>query len=99
MTTLLIDDLRTGAVDKTVRNYADGIAALAEQHWDVVYLDHDLGDFSGPDGRELTGYSIACWLEEHPQHMPGRIEIVSSNPTGRGNIMRALAKFYPPWNR
>jgi hypothetical protein len=49
-------------------------------------LDHDLGDYSGPDGRELTGYDIACWLEQNPQHLPDRIEIVTNNPAGRSNI-------------
>ncbi|HEX3661725.1 MAG TPA: tyrosine-type recombinase/integrase [Acidobacteriaceae bacterium] len=30
-----------------------------------LYLDHDLGDLSGADGRELTGYDIASWLEQN----------------------------------
>lgn len=92
MATLLIDDQRNLPADKIARSYQEGIAALAEQHWDVLYLDHDLGDFSDPDGRELTGYHVACWLEQHPQHLPDRIEIVTSNPTGRSNIEFVLRR-------
>ena len=32
------------------------VQTLRERHWDLLYLDHDLGDFSGVEGRELTGY-------------------------------------------
>lgn len=92
MSTLLIDDQRTLPVDRIARTYAEGIAALAEQHWDILYLDHDLGDFSGVDGKELTGYDVACWLEQNPQHLPGRVEIVTSNPVGRRNIESALQR-------
>jgi hypothetical protein len=92
MATLLIDDQRTLPVNRVARTYREGIVALAEQHWDVLYLDHDLGDFSGPDGRELTGYDVACWLEQHPQHLPERIEIVTNNPAGRSNIEFVLRR-------
>ena len=92
MPTLLIDDQRSLPVDRIARTYQEGVAALAEQHWDILYLDHDLGDFSGVDGKELTGYDIACWLEQNPQHLPDRIEIVTSNPVGRRNIELALGK-------
>jgi hypothetical protein len=92
MATLLIDDQRTLPADRVARTYREGIAALAEQHWEVIYLDHDLGDFSGVGGRELTGYDIVCWLEQNPQHLPDRIEIVTKNPAGRRNIELALQK-------
>jgi hypothetical protein len=74
MATLLIDDQRNLPADRIARTYQEGIAALAEQHWEVLLLDHDLGDVSGPDGRELTGYDVACWLEENPEHLPDRVE-------------------------
>lgn len=92
MATLLIDDQRNLPADRIARSYSEGVAALAEQHWDVLYLDHDLGDFSGIGGQELTGYDVACWLEQHPQHLPDRIEIVTSNPVGRRRIEAALQK-------
>jgi hypothetical protein len=97
MATLLIDDQRNLEADRVARTYNDGIAALSERKWDVLLLDHDLGDFSGPDGRERNGYHIVCWLEEHPEQMPDKVIVVSSNPAGRLNIARVLAKFFPEW--
>lgn len=70
MATLLIDDQRNLPDDRVARTYQDGIDTLAEQHWNLVYLDHDLGDFSGVGGREMTGYDIACWLERNPTICP-----------------------------
>ena len=90
--TLLIDDQRDLPADRVARTYKEGIEALREQHWDLLYLDHDLGDFSGPGGRELTGYDVACWLENNTQFLPDRIEIVTSNPVGRRNIESALRR-------
>lgn len=92
MATLLIDDRRNVPADRVARSYKEGIEALGEQHWDVLYLDHDLGDFCGIGGRELTGYDIACWLEQNPQFLPDRIEIVTNNPAGRRNIELALGR-------
>lgn len=95
MATLLIDDQRNLPADRVARTFKEGIDALAEQHWDLLYLDHDLGDFSGIDGRELTGYDIACWLELNQQHLPDRIEIVTNNPAGRNRIEMALRRCRP----
>ena len=93
---LLIDDIRTLNCDKIARTYEEGIAALQEEKWDVLWLDHDLGFMHyGKDySDEKTGYDIMCWLEEHPEHLPGRIEIVSSNPVGRERIQRVKDKLY-----
>lgn len=91
MATLLIDDQRNLPADRVARTYKERIEALRERHWDPVYLD-DLGDFSGVGGRELTGYDIACWLEQNPQFLPDRIEIVTSNPAGRWKIEMALQR-------
>lgn len=99
MQTLLIDDMRTMDVTRTVRCFDDGIAALQERQWDVLYLDHDLGDFSGPNGSERNGYHVVCWLEQNPEHLPKKIVVVSSNPVGRSNIQAVLGKFYTEWRR
>ncbi|MCK5072283.1 MAG: hypothetical protein KAQ98_02580, partial [Bacteriovoracaceae bacterium] len=61
MGTLLIDDIRNLRADFVARNYADGIRALRKGTWDHLLLDHDLGSFK--NGKEFTGYDIACWLE------------------------------------
>lgn len=105
MRILLIDDLRIPGdarnkknipADAVVaRNYRDGIAALQEGDWDILYLDHDLADFSGEGGRELTGYSVMCWLEELPQYLPKQnIIIVSDNSSGVQKMKMVINKLY-----
>ncbi len=105
MFTLLIDDLKTAddirdnfgyEFDRVVRNFAFALEALAELHWDVVLLDHDLADFSGPGGSELTGVHVVRWLArpENRQHIPGRIICVSRNPVGSSNINDQIAMLY-----
>jgi hypothetical protein len=93
-TALLIDDRRHLDGAHIVRNFNDGIAALASQHWDVLYLDHDLADFSGPDGREMTGYDVMCWLEANSEHLPGAIHIVSDNASGRPRMQMVINKLF-----
>jgi hypothetical protein len=90
MKTLLIDDERNLEADRIERTFDGGIAALSEQHWEVLYLDHDLGD---PDPRK-TGYGIMCWLECNPQYLPGEIVVVSSNPSGRQYMELVIRKLY-----
>lgn len=105
MKSLLIDDLRVPGdhgnkknipADAVVaRNYGDGIRLLQEGHWDVLYLDHDLADFGGPDGKEMTGYHILCWLEEFPQYLPKQdIIIVSDNSSGMIRMRMVIKKLY-----
>lgn len=91
---LLIDDKRSLSGARIARTFAEGIAALQEEHFDVLYLDHDLADFTGEGGRELTGYTVACWLEENTQHLPGNVVLVSDNTVGQNRIRLALEKFY-----
>jgi len=88
MRTLLIDDFRKINADVVARTYEEGLSFLQSEHWDRVYLDNDLGSSVGKDG-----YSLACFMEEHPEHRPGEVVIVSSNPVGRQNIERCLSNF------
>jgi hypothetical protein len=94
--TLLIDDLRVLDVDKICRTYEEGIFALGfDGPWDKLYLDHDLGDsYEDEEGihRELTGYSVMCWLERNPEFLPTEIEFVTANPVGRQNMQRVYTK-------
>lgn len=104
MRILLIDDLRdlrvlapkyvgnAGYVGHTSRNYSDGIRALREGGWDLLLLDHDLGDFE--DKTEKTGYDVMCFLEENEELLPGKIQCVSSNPVGRRKIQQVIDKLY-----
>ena len=101
---LLIDDLRIpgDAANKknipanavVARTYADGIRLLGERHWDVLYLDHDLADFTGPQGSERKGIHILDWLEEFTEHLPGKIIIVSDNASGVQSMHRLVRKLY-----
>ena len=57
----------------------DGLKALTDEGpWDLLMLDHDLGE-SDP---HKTGYGIMCFLEQNQQYLPGKIQIVSNNPVG-----------------
>lgn len=83
--TLLIDDQKDIPAHRTARNFHDGLAALQEDSWDLLLLDHDLGHFE--NGREFTGYDVLLWLKENPQHLPKRIQVVSLNPVGRNRMV------------
>ena len=88
----MIDDKRDLPASRVARNYHQGIVALKQEKWDLLLLDHDLGDFN--HGVEKTGYDIMLFLEENPQHLPGKIEIVSSNPIGRQRMQVVIDKLY-----
>jgi hypothetical protein len=88
MRTLLIDDKRDIDATRVCRTYYDGLAALKhEGPWDILYLDHDLGE---KDGRDGTG--IMNWLEANPQYMPKQIKVVSSNPVGAARMELIIKK-------
>lgn len=90
--TLLIDDMRDIEADIVARTYDEGIQALKTQGpFKTLYLDHDLGDGQVP---ERTGYTVMCWLEEHPEYLPGEIILVTSNPVGRKNMQAVILKLY-----
>jgi hypothetical protein len=91
MATLLVDDEKTFDVDKIARTFDEGILALQSTTWDILFLDHDLGD---PDPNK-TGYGICCWLERHPEHRPQKVVLVTNNGAGRDYMVLALRKMYP----
>jgi len=97
---LLIDDERSEdspniqrRVNVIARNYWEGVRQLqVNGGWDLLLLDHDLGSYEDPnDGHtEKTGYDIMCFLEEFPQFMPKKIELVTSNPQGRKRMQQVI---------
>ncbi len=89
---LLIDDCREIGNFVIARTYEAGVFLLQLCKWDIVYLDHDLGCYK--DGKEQSGYDVMCWLEEHPEHLPERIELVTSNPAGRQRMQQVINKLY-----
>jgi len=93
---LLVDDIRVmeaaGGDEVTVaRTAAEGLKLLQEQSWDLLLLDHDLGD-SG-DIRPLVRF-----LEERaflgPKVPIGMVVVVSSNPPGASWVARGLERHY-----
>lgn len=90
---LLIDDERDIEAHAIARNYFDGIKLLESQHWSLLLLDHDLASFE-ENGRERTGYDVVCWLEQNPQHLPDKIELVTSNPVGRQRMQQVINSLY-----
>lgn len=88
---LVIDDLRNIKADYTARTFEDGIRALTDMGpWQMLYLDHDLGD---PDPSK-TGYDIINFLEANPELLPDRIVLVTSNPVGRKKMQSVIDKMY-----
>lgn len=94
MKTLLIDDERSIVyvnnmwkvqITDVARTFAEGINTLKQGNVDTLLLDHDLACFDD-DGKELTGYSIMLFLEEHPEYLPKNIVLVTSNPVGRSKM-------------
>ena len=80
------------------RDYWSGIEALKYMGpWDILYLDHDLHCWE--NNREYTGYDLICWIEEqvalcNREVLPGNIECVSDNPSGRARIQQVIDKLY-----
>lgn len=86
---LLIDDERNGIVDAIARNYDTGIMLLKALRWELLYLDHDLGD---PEPGK-TGYDILCFLESNVELIPKKIMLCTSNPVGMQKMRVVLAQF------
>ena len=80
---LLIDDFRTMTeVDHTARTARDGQEFLKKNYVTHLYIDHDLGGL-------ITGYDIINWAL-YVDLCPPNVMILSDNPVGRDNIVRAL---------
>lgn len=102
MKTLLIDDLRevefvnnnwNVQVTDVARTFSEGVNALKEGNIDTLLLDHDLACFD-EEGNELTGYKVMLFLEEHPEYLPKRILLVTSNPVGRGKMQVVIDRLF-----
>jgi hypothetical protein len=93
---LLIDDCRDMGVDCIARTYDEGIRQLERNGpWAQLYLDHDLDALEkcyDERQRELNGYDILCWLEEHLEYLPDNITIVSSNGAAIDKMKKLVEK-------
>ena len=78
--------------------YNEAISLLNKFKFDVVSLDHDLGDFHEPDvldDYELTGLDVCDYIRHHlnPDHVPDEIIVHSANPAGAQRMMMCLRDF------
>lgn len=80
---LLIDDERTMSEGIIARDYASGRKMLAFGGWDVLYIDHDLGE-------SKNGYDLITEFLENGLGLPDKVVIVSANPVGFAKIRAAL---------
>jgi len=66
------------------------IDLLMTERWDLLSLDHDLGDKVMVESGPGTGYEVAVYLEEFPERKPACIMIHSLNTVGAGRMRQAL---------
>jgi len=82
----------------TVKTAKDAISCLqGREKFDLICLDHDLGDkYYEPSGPG-TGYEVAQWLERNEDKQANHIIIHSFNPIGALNMARIIpnAKIIP----
>lgn len=103
MAILFLDDIRTpwangyiGAswahtADEAIALFRSGIVTFAS-------LDHDLSEMAAIGQREKgekTGYTVVCWLEEHPECWPvDGVRVHSANPVGRERMLVVIRRHY-----
>ncbi len=66
------------------------IEQLQTNSFDVVSLDHDLGDQEMVESGPNTGYEVALWLKENQDKQPRIIFLHSLNSVGRKNMKFVL---------
>ena len=99
---LIIDDLRLfdrqkmglGPDDRLIyaRTSAQGLALLATESWDELWLDYDLGE--DDDANRVLDYLERRFYEERPVAL-GVIFVHSDNPVGAQRLALTLARYYP----
>ena len=76
-----------GSAQVTIHSVYDkeaALTALCSQDYDLIYLDHDLGDGS----REVSGAHVAKFLSEHPDcQRQAKIIVHSMNPPGANRML------------
>ena len=94
MRILFLDDVRQAPPGWVLaRTVEDFCKKAADHKWDVMSLDHDLGDTNCTGyGRAPTfdGAWVADWLVRNMDMMPSLVLIHSSNPVGAGRMHKIL---------
>jgi CheY-like chemotaxis protein len=73
-----------------VETSTEAIEILQTHIFDAIFLDHDLGGQQMVESGPNTGYEVAKWLEENPEHSCSNIIIHSLNPVGRDKMKAAI---------
>lgn len=66
------------------------IEKLSSEKWQLLFLDHDLGNQVYVPSGENTGFEVAEFLKFNNQHMPQNIIVHSLNVPGSQNIIGVL---------
>lgn len=108
MFNLYLDDIRNPPNDREngyviVRKYNPCIHLINNNPNSIEFmsLDHDLGDFSGQDGREMTGYDVLLWMEKNLDKItlpPKGIMVHSANPIGKRRMIEVVRSLYQKEN-
>ena len=78
------------------RNYSEAVQLLNTNCYEEIYLDHDLGDFSGPQGRERSGYDVLMYIVEMKMDgkcVPSIYHILTANPVGRAKFKGIIDRY------
>lgn len=96
------NDLSVGNTVVSVYSYNDFLTALDSRVWDVIYLDHDLGDFNDGastyiDGWGKTQFYNGCHAalrvcELPDDKRPQKVIVQSVNGSGSADIIRCLQR-------
>ena len=101
--TLWLDDIRPphkhGCIGADwVKTADEAIAALKTGKYTLASLDHDLSVAATPGmapASEKTGYTVICWLEEHPEFWPkDGVRVHSMNPVGATKMRVVIHAHY-----
>ena len=85
---LYVDDLRSAPEGWALaRSYEQAVAMMATTKYDIVSLDHDLGE-------ARSGYDVMCAIERGAVLRPGDVWCHSYNPVGRKNIESAIRQWH-----
>lgn len=108
---LLVDDLRTwdqvrpgpdtDRYRAIARTKAEFEKLVRYEAWDIIYLDHDLGEVD-EHGFEFTGMhalaEIERLVEEQEIFAPTYIWLVTSNASVRRTMQTAIDRMYERWH-
>jgi NAD+-processing family protein with receiver domain len=103
MSVLWLDDLRPPGKHGYVGAYwvktaAEAIKLFKKGRIRFASLDHDLSveaTMGIPVEGEETGYTVVCWLEEHPEFWPvDGVRAHSLNSVGKAKMQVVIRKQY-----